>query len=653
MSKSEQSEHIGQSIWINSVYGIIRFAQLFQNPYLYTVHNRHVFSQLKVLLVRRVYSTFSVRALFYWVLMTFSFSVYAQHPLELSISGTDLESVTFINAQDVSQKITDQVELKNTFREIVSVAQRQGYLTASIDSITFDSTQVNAQFYLGKLYRWVQLRFDPDLQDWLSEVGIHPESFANNQLNPSQFERMTSSVLEFAENNGYPFANMRLDSVELLDSNRLSANLTLDKNRYFRFDTISIEGDVRISKNFLYQYLGFKPGEPYNEKLVRKIDEKLSKLPYATRAAKSKIFFVANSVRVFVKLKHRKTDQVDGIIGFAPNSSSDNTLLITGEVNIDLKNLLRRGIGYSLHWKSFAKESQQLKMATQLPFLFKSPLGVDANFDYVKFDTQFFNLRTSLGVKYLFEGTDYLKIYVQNNQSVLLFVDTSQIRQTRSIPSSNPVSSTSYGLKLLRQTLDVPYNPRKGARIILDANIGTRNLVKDNVIEQVKFINQFNQEYDVYDSIKLKTVQAELTYDIAYFFPVGKKSTLVPSISGKQLFAETIFTNDLYRFGGTKSLRGFNEESLQANSFTMLSLEYRYILGGNAYFQLFANGAYMENKSDQQTGLKSDFPYGFGAGVHLEVNTGILSLAYALGTEQGNPIKFSLAKIHFGIINYL
>ena len=162
-----------------------------------------------------------------------------------------------------------------------------------------------------------------------------------------------------------------------------------------------------------------------------------------------------------------------------------------------------------------------------------------------------------------------------------------------------------------------------------------------------------NETYTVYDSIELKSLQAEFNYDLSLFFPLGKKSTAVGLISGKQLITETVFVNDLFRFGGTRSLRGFNEESLLANSYTMIGLEYRYLLGENAFFQLFANAAYTENKSDPELGLVTDFPYGFGAGVHLDVNSGILTLAYALGSEQGNGIKFNQAKIHFGIVNYL
>ncbi|MBO6517600.1 MAG: hypothetical protein JJ975_13720 [Bacteroidia bacterium] len=605
------------------------------------MRNRHIFRLLflgKVLLLL---------ALLGWS----NFSI-AQTAYSIQFSTNGVSDSLFLRKLDVPTRFNNLNEAKATLNQILGEARQSGYLSASFDSVKYDSTQITADFHLGNRYKWTRLRTSKTVDDWLSEVGLFPESFQNEVLDPVAFNRLTTRLLEYGENHGYPFVNIRLDSVSI-KKDSVEAVLLLDKNRFFQFDTVSINGNARLSKNFLYQYLGFKPGDVYSERLIRKLDSRLSKLPYTSQTSKPKVYFVGNRVRIAVYLDHRKTDRVDGIIGFAPNSSTDNSLLITGEVNIDLKNLLRRGIGYTLHWKSFAQQSQQLKMGAQLPFLFRSPIGVDGQFEYVKFDTQFFTLRTALGVKYLFEGTDFFKIYVQNHQSALIFTDTSEVRQTKSIPTSNPVRSLSYGIQVLKQTLDVPYNPRRGLRLELDANVGRRTIQKDIRIEQVLFTDSENNTYTVYDSANLKTTQAELRYDLAYFFPIGKKSTIVPSISGKQLISETIFSNDLYRFGGSRSLRGFNEESIQANSFTMFTLEYRYILGGNAFFQLFANAAYLENKSDLQNGLRTDTPYGFGAGVHLEVNTGILSLAYALGSEQGNPIKFSLAKIHFGIINYL
>ena len=568
--------------------------------------------------------------------------------------GADSTSQEFISKTKPTDRFQDEVSAKQYVKQLLTKLHNDGFLAASFDSIAVDSNALLAHLFIGRQYQWAHLTYNKTAQNWLNETGMNHRLVSNKAIHPKEFQVIVNRLLTYGENHGFPFATVQLDSMELLPDRSLHAQLVVHQNRYFEFDTLSVVGDVKISKAFLYQYLGFSPADAYNEKLVIKLREKIAKLPFATIIANPRVSFAGQKVRITLYLKHRKTDQADGIVGFAPNTTgNENGLLITGEVNLALQNLLQRGIGYDLHWKSFAARSQQLKMNGQIPYLFKNPIGLDGTFEYVKFDTQFFTLKTKLGVRYLFEGSDFLKLYVQNTQSALIHADTIAVRNTKVLPIRNPVRTTSYGLQIQRNRLDNTLNPRKGFKLEMDGNVGTRNVLKDIRIDQVLFTNDNNESYTVYDSVKLKSLQAEFAYSASFFVPIGKKSTAVGLISGKQLITETVFVNDLYRYGGTRSLRGFNEESLLANSYTMVGLEYRYLLGENAFFQLFVNAAYTEDKSNTATGLVTDIPYGFGAGVHLDVNSGVLSLAYALGSEQGNGIKFSQAKIHFGIINYL
>ncbi|MBI1307412.1 MAG: hypothetical protein GC181_12480 [Bacteroidetes bacterium] len=532
----------------------------------------------------------------------------------------------------------------------ISGWRRDGYLAASADSINTDSVSVHVKMYAGPQFQWVELRLNTIAQDWLTELHWKNGMLDHEKLNPDQYQSMISNLMRFAENHGYPFAEIKLDSIEISDAG-VSAALVLNKNRLFVMDTLEIRGDAKVSKNFLAGYLGLEKDEPYNESLISKMNSKLRKLPFLDSRMNNRVYFIGNRVHVVLELKEKRTDQLDGIVGFAPNSTTDNKLLITGEVNMDLKNILRRGIGYSMHWKSFQQRSQELKLGSTVPYIFQKPVGVDVRLEYLKYDTLFFKLQSTAGVRYFFGGTNYLQFYYQNNYTSLISVDTNQIRVTKSLPSSNPVKVRSYGIELSLNKVDYINNPRRGIQLSLNGNIGTRTIQKDARISQLKFTESSGSYFTLYDSIKLNTTQGMLEYTANFFIPVFKQSAIVPSVSGKYLLAQKIFLNDLYRYGGMKSLRGFNENSLLASSFTIGTLEYRYLFSENSYFQLFFNGARTFNASGNS--VKSDWPLGFGAGVNLEVKSGILSLAYALGREQGNPIKISNAKIHFGIINYL
>src|SRR6185369_10781774 len=168
---------------------------------------------------------------------------------------------------------------------------------------------------------------------------------------------------------------------------------------------------------------------------------------------------------------------------------------------------------------------------------------------------------------------------------------------------------------------------------------GTRTISKIRELRQ-----------SLYDDVKLKTTEyhSELSFD--YYIPLTSRHVIDLGVKGAYQFSPDIFTNELYRFGGLKTLRGFDEESILASSYGIGKIEYRYVLEQNSYLFAFFNEAYYQNKSRHKN--IHDTPYGFGTGITFETKIGIMSVSYALGKEFNNPIYFRDGKIHFGILNY-
>ena len=116
---------------------------------------------------------------------------------------------------------------------------------------------------------------------------------------------------------------------------------------------------------------------PYSEKVAVKIREKLAKLPFVTTHSKSKnILRWPTGTEYAVYLKHRRTDQADGIIGFAPNTSgSQNNLLITGEVNLSLQNLSKARHRVRLTLEKLCSTVAAAKNEWRDPLFAKEPNG--------------------------------------------------------------------------------------------------------------------------------------------------------------------------------------------------------------------------------------------------------------------------------------
>lgn len=543
-------------------------------------------------------------------------------------------------------------DAKQACERFILKMQLDGYASANLDSFASKESEVKASFFIGPKFVWQKLA-KGNLSDLLlHELQFPKDSFEKSTFRASTFKDIAEKAIVFYENRGYPFTSVRLNNVSI-EGNAISAELFLDKGRKFVMDSLDIVGDANIRKGFLYSYLGFKPGDLYNEELVTGMDERLRKLPFIQVKSASRVYFLFDKAHPVLNLGNRKTDRIDGIVGFAPNSdaSDNNDLLLTGEVNIDLNNLMGSAKSFDLRWKSFTERSQELKVAANLPYIFRQSFGVDGFAEIYKYDTFTINVRSGLGVQYLFSGTDFLRFYYENSLSILQTIDTNQIRLNRSLPTTNPVTMNTYGLNLFLQRLDYNVNPRKGISLRANVGIGNKIIEKDSRIEAVQFVGDNNILYSIYDSVDLRIFTGRFEYDIAYFQPIAKKSALVPSIRGKHIVSDRIFFDELFRIGGNNDLRGFDEKAIQASSYHIYQLEYRYLLSRNSYFSGFVNGAYYQNMSEGNS--VEDYPFGFGVGLNLEVTAGILQLAFALGQQQGNPIAFNQAKIHFGIISYL
>jgi hemolysin activation/secretion protein len=93
----------------------------------------------------------------------------------------------------------------------------------------------------------------------------------------------------------------------------------------------------------------------------------------------------------------------------------------------------------------------------------------------------------------------------------------------------------------------------------------------------------------------------------------------------------------LYRFGGIQSVRGFNENSLQANILTSLLTEYRYILSSGLYVHSVLDYGFYEDATTNTTNNLLGIGFGFG----IRSKNGLLNLIYANGSTKNQSIELS------------
>jgi outer membrane protein assembly factor BamA len=560
----------------------------------------------------------------------YSLAIKAYNPKqEKSVEG-------IIKQVKINDSFTDSLTRKKALNNVLVALYGNGYLAASFDSFAVDTTKLTAFLNQGEVYKWLHLSKGNIDEGLISEAGFREKIYRNKPVNMNDLRKIQDRVLTFAENNGYPFSEIRLDSVRIA-SNGINAALVLHKGAFITVDSIIVKGNARLSETYLHNYLGIKKKMPYNEAIMSQISTRLQELPMVSETRKFNISFHEDKATVYLYLEDKKASQLDGVIGVLPDNSEAGKITVTGDVHLRLHSSFGYGELFDLNWKQPQPKTQDLKIKFNYPFLFSTPFGLDLNLSIYKKDTTYLELQRNFGVQYLLTGGNYYKAFYNNLSSSL--IDVKQFEFATTLPPFADISTNSYGLGLRLQHLDYRLNPRNGYLIEGTASVGVKNIKQNQGLKNVD-----------YDSIQLKSTQykGEITAD--YFLPAFNRSVIdIGSIAG-YLQSPDIFENEMYRLGGLKTLRGFDEESILASRFVIGKLEYRYIIETNSYLFLFVNSMYYERR--QLGAFVHDVPFGFGTGITFETKLGIFSLNYALGREFTNPIVFRAAKIHFGLINY-
>lgn len=520
-------------------------------------------------------------------------------------------------------------------QKILLTCQESGYLAAAYDSIASDSLNARAYLSFGSLYKWAKLRKGNVDEGVLSEIGFREKIYSNKPINYKNVKRLQERLIRYYENNGYPFALVKLDSIEI-GPDRISASLFLTKNSEEKIDSVIIKGTAKIAKVYVYNYIGIKPGDRYNEERLQKINARLRELPFVTNSKPSSVVFTDTYNKLFLNLDKKRASQFDGILGVLPDNKTGK-ILFTGDVRLKLQNGLSRGELIDLNWRKLQSLTQDLKVRVVYPFILKTPFGLDYNFKLYKKDSTFLDVNQKVGIQYILTGGNYVKIFYSNKTSNIL--STKGLEFLTTLPSFADVRTNMYGIGLKYEKLDYRLNPRKGFYVETNTSAGTK------VIKQNAKLNPV-----VYQNIKLNSTQYNSDLEFNFFVPLGSRSTVKIGNQSAFIYGETTFQNELFRIGGLKTLRGFDEESILASAFTIVTLEYRFILEQNSYMYIFGDQAWYENKNVSQ--YVYDHPYGFGAGISFETKAGIFSINYALGSQFNNPIQLKSGKIHFGIVNY-
>ncbi|MBK9300392.1 MAG: hypothetical protein IPN14_07230 [Bacteroidetes bacterium] len=569
-----------------------------------------------------------------------------QHRLVLA----GVEKDTFIVLSQINNQFPSFVECQAALQEAHMKLLTFGYLGNSVDSVQSNDSLTTAIVRVGNKYTWASLK-NNNIPSWLlSQSRFDEHKYFNQAIEIKKITPVFEKVIRYFEDNGYPFASLFLDSISEING-KVSANLTLDKGPFIKIDTIVINEDVNIAHAYITQYIGIKEGSAYSETKIKSINTRIRELSFLQESAPWRMDFTSTTNKLNLYLRSKSANKADVLIGLQPNNQeTGGKFLLTGDIKLAFVNALGQGENLQLNWQNLQYKSPRYNILFSAPYLLKSPIGISGKFDFYKKDTTFRTINGELGLFYQFNANDKIKIYYELASSRLGTVNVASLLASRKLPNNADITYKTIGAELLIQKVDYKLNPRKGYKVLLNASISFRNILKNSTIENTfDPIEGKNFSY-LYDTITLKNYKYNIYAQLQYFLPLSKRLILASIYSGGLAFStNALYRNELFQIGGYRLLRGFDEGSIFSNHYHVISLEPRYLISLNSYFFLFSDLAYVESKF-AETFLK-DTPYSVGFGMAFETKAGIFNISYGVGKNNSQPFELKNSKVHFGYIS--
>ncbi|WMI68012.1 POTRA domain-containing protein [Mangrovimonas sp. YM274] len=548
--------------------------------------------------------------LIFWTLLS---NIAIAQPLHLSILGKNETENKTIDSIGHKKKFENFKTLQTELTSFQQTLNRLGYLESKLENLEreTDSTYI-AQFQLNNKYNSIHIYYSDLQADLLKTLNI---AYHNGYFiaSISELETTLEKLNIAIANSGDPFSTLELTDFNKIDNKTLSATLKITNNKTRTIDNIVLNGYEKFPKSYIKHFLKIKRQQSFNLSKIKQQTNLLNDIQFADQIKEPEVLFTKDSTTLYLYIQKKKANTFDGFLGFGTNTENQK-LEFDGYLNLALVNNLNYGESLKLLYKSDENDQRTFNLDLSLPYLFKSPIGLEANLNIFRRDSSFVNASQSVNTFYQINSKNKLSVGISSlNSNNLLDTPSTTLEDYNSV-----FYNFNYSYIKLQN-----YDPLFRTNFLFELSTGFGNRTFSNTKEN----------------------QIDLKIRSSKIFNLNDRNSFFTKITGAYLDSNNYLENELYRFGGINSIRGFEENSILGNLYTVLNTEYRYRLSTNLYVHTVLDGAYFEN----QLNNSKEKLFGIGFGFGLLTNTGLFKLNYSNGKTESQKFKFSDSKIHISV----
>lgn len=545
-----------------------------------------------------------------------SVDLFSQN-LNLNIFGSNNNETQVIDSLNYTKNHKDYISIKSEIDLVQNSLFKMGYIENKASAIKKKDSLFTVNIDLKKKITSIRIYYDAlKIDNTILKLVSENISDTYFELSFTEIESALNTLNLKTSENGFPFSKLRLSNIQYKNNTNLEAELIVDSvNKKRTLNNIVIKGYKKFPLSYIKHYLKIKESQVFDLKTIKNKTKKLNDLRFANETKPPEVLFSKDSTDLYLYLKKTKSNTFDGFLGFGTNKETSK-IEFDGFLNLNLTNNLNYGESFKLLYKTTENDQKTFETNLALPYLFRSPIGVDLSLQIFKRDSSFTTVTQAAKIHYQINSKN--KIY-----SGLTSKESNNLLKEASLLSISNYNTRFYTfayqfIKPQYHSLLFPIN----TSLYLETNFGKRK--ESNKQEK----------------------QTLISFDASKIFNLNKKNSFYLRINGSSLNSNSYFENELIQFGGINSIRGFKENSLFSTLFGLINTEYRYAVNNTIYIHSIFDTAYFENNiSNIEEKL---FGYGFGFGILTK--SGLLKFNYANGKSEKQKFILSNSKIHLSLI---
>tara|TARA_B100001057_G_scaffold18575_1_gene17148 strand:- start:145 stop:1785 length:1641 start_codon:yes stop_codon:yes gene_type:complete len=510
----------------------------------------------------------------------------------------------FDNYKDLLFRIDDSIK----------VLKKNGFALAEVQEFNrIDSLTYNVKIKKYSKFEFIKLA--PYKGNFLESVNklLDKYLFEDKKIPLSSLDEIITKLSDFFSSKGFPFVEIKITYSKIIDSKSILGNIEIISNKARKIDGYIVKGYEKFPKKFIERFLEFKIGEKLDVKKLKSSSSNINSLQFVRQTREPEILFTKDSTFVYLYYEKLKQNNFDGLLTFS-SGESDNRLTLNGYLKLLLLNSLNYGETIKVDYNSVDESLKTLETNLKLPFIFNSNFSIESHLNITQNDSLYTNSN------FLFKA-GLEKIKISNYLGVNIENSTSDI--------SNNV-----------------YENFKSVQVFYELYY---QLFKSNNYQSDKIFS-ISAKFFLGHKNQLDNRSAKNNFDIDIFkkTKLFLKTSLFSTIKYEKLVSQNLVNNEMIRFGGAESIRGFIDQSISANEYFLSKNDVKFML--NNSFSLIGIIDYAYYVNDIFNSMKNI--YSLGIGFNLLNDKNLISLNYASGSDFNQKLNFKNARLSINFITF-